>query len=226
MAKSRKLAYYEGSGHSGQNGLKGRVGPPESVKRAGKHGKARKSRKSGFLRVQGPLATLCPRARNRSEARAHSVPGPSLRMRGSEGSWSPLNVIGHLAVPSVVRAFPGPSPMRGNRGSWSPGYVVGACTAPQCSWASQPRNRGRQQAAYPATYAWSPRASSGTLMDSSAQAWRPAPLCALLERHGTASRAYKPARPCRCVSFLRSCPSRASTGRTGARASTDPATYA
>ena len=89
MVKSRKvtiLATLLNSGHSGQ---KGRVGPPESVEKPGKAGKAGKGWKTRFLRVQGPLAGV-------------------YQMRGSEGSWSPQNVVAgqaRLSVQGLSRPF-------------------------------------------------------------------------------------------------------------------------
>ena len=51
-----KLAILASSGHSGKFCQEGRLGPPESVEKPEKHGKARKGLFSGFLRGTRALA--------------------------------------------------------------------------------------------------------------------------------------------------------------------------
>ena len=138
--KSRKVVIPRLLAVPAKSDPEGRVGPPESGQKPEKSGKARKRPKTVFLRVPRALGQAWPSAVI-GRSWAHSVPRTPSSMRGSEGSWSPRNVVAALQA-AQGSGLPRPFTMQGNQGSWSPGYVIGRYTRPPCTGPFQAQYRG------------------------------------------------------------------------------------
>ena len=193
MTKSRKVAILATSRLSATSGQEGRVGPPESVRKDRKAGKAGKGAIWPFLRVPRaigrPWGHSGPRAPSKQSSEPGDIasPGPP-PLCGLPGLLEPWKSNRHLYGASVVRAFPGPS-HAGSRGLLEPSGRSRTLDGSSVSLGFPAQGPGHlSKLRYPATYASGVPSKLGTLLDSSAGPWRDPPLCAHLERHGSASR--------------------------------------
>ena len=181
--KSRKVAILATLLDPGRNGSEGRLGPPESV---GKAGNAEKpgSRFWPFLRGTRAMGQAWPMAA-RSEPGHIACPGPLFQHAGFRGLLEPSERTRPPAGGLRVQGLPRPFTDAGLAGLLEPSQRNRTLYGPSVSLAFPGQGPGPVQA--PSQHVCMESSSKlEDALDSSALAWRPGPLCAHLERHGTA----------------------------------------